>query len=198
MSKSKGNIIYADDLVNMFGVDAVRYFLLHEMPYDNDGNLTWELVCERTNSDLANVLGNLVNRTVSMSNKYFGGVVTGTGVTEAVDQDLKAVAAACRDKVAEKMASLRVADAITEIFTLFKRCNKYIDETMPWALARTRRKSPGWPGALQPGGLHHFGRQPAEGPLCRRRQRRSWPSSTPKHGIGRIWIRPACIPAAAK
>ena len=142
MSKSKGNIIYADDLVNMFGVDAVRYFLLHEMPYDNDGNLTWELVCERTNSDLANVLGNLVNRTVSMSNKYFGGVVTGTGVTEAVDQDLKAVAAACRDKVAEKMASLRVADAITEIFTLFKRCNKYIDETMPWALAKDEEKKP--------------------------------------------------------
>ncbi|HIT63644.1 MAG TPA: methionine--tRNA ligase, partial [Candidatus Ventrimonas merdavium] len=136
MSKSKGNIIYADDLVHMFGVDAVRYFLLHEMPYDNDGNLTWELVCERTNSDLANVLGNLVNRTVSMSNKYFGGVVTDTGVSEAVDEDLKAVAAACRDKVAEKMASLRVADAITEIFTLFKRCNKYIDETMPWALAK--------------------------------------------------------------
>ena len=142
MSKSKGNIIYADDLVNMFGVDAVRYFLLHEMPYDNDGNLTWELVCERTNSDLANVLGNLVNRTVSMSNKYFGGVVTGTGVTEAVDQDLKAVAAACRDKVAEKMASLRVADAITEIFALFKRCNKYIDETMPWALAKDEEKKP--------------------------------------------------------
>ncbi len=142
MSKSKGNIIYADDLVNMFGVDAVRYFLLHEMPYDNDGNLTWELVCERTNSDLANVLGNLVNRTVSMSNKYFDGVVTGTGVTEAVDQDLKAVAAACRDKVAEKMASLRVADAITEIFTLFKRCNKYIDETMPWALAKDEEKKP--------------------------------------------------------
>ena len=142
MSKSKGNIIYADDLVNMFGVDAVRYFLLHEMPYDNDGNLTWELVCERTNSDLANVLGNLVNRTVSMSNKYFDGVVTGTGVTEAVDQDLKAVAAACRDKVAEKMASLRVADAITEIFALFKRCNKYIDETMPWALAKDEEKKP--------------------------------------------------------
>ena len=142
MSKSKGNIIYADDLVDMFGVDAVRYFLLHEMPYDNDGNLTWELVCERTNSDLANVLGNLVNRTVSMSNKYFGGVVTDTGVSEAVDEDLKAVAAACRDKVAEKMASLRVADAITEIFTLFKRCNKYIDETMPWALAKDEEKKP--------------------------------------------------------
>src|SRR5699024_622687 len=110
------------------------------MPYDNDGNLTWELVCERTNSDLANVLGNLVNRTVSMSNKYFGGVVTDTGVSEAVDEDLKAVAAACRDKAAEKMASLRVADAITEIFTLFKRCNKYIDETMPWALAKDETK----------------------------------------------------------
>ena len=142
MSKSKGNIIYADDLVNMFGVDAVRYFLLHEMPYDNDGNLTWELVCERTNSDLANVLGNLVNRTISMSNKYFDGAVTNTGASEAVDQDLKAVAAACRDKVEEKMASLRVADAITEIFALFKRCNKYIDETMPWVLAKSDDTKP--------------------------------------------------------
>ena len=142
MSKSKGNIIYADDLVNTFGVDAVRYFLLHEMPYDNDGNLTWELVCERTNSDLANVLGNLVNRTVSMSNKYFGGLVENTGVTQEVDGDLRAVAAACRDKVAEKMATLRVADAITEVFNLFKRCNKYIDETMPWALAKDEEKKP--------------------------------------------------------
>ena len=142
MSKSKGNIIYADDLVNMFGVDAVRYFLLHEMPYDNDGNLTWELVCERTNSDLANTLGNLVNRTISMSNKYFDGVVTNTGVTEAVDEDLKAVAAACRDKVTAKMADLKVADAITEIFTLFKRCNKYIDETMPWVLAKSEETKP--------------------------------------------------------
>ena len=142
MSKSKGNIIYADDLVDMFGVDAVRYFLLHEMPYDNDGNLTWELVCERNNSDLANVLGNLVNRTISMSNKYFGGVVENTGVKEPVDDDLLAVAAACRDKVAQKMKSLRVADAITEIFALFKRCNKYIDETMPWALAKDEEKKP--------------------------------------------------------
>ena len=142
MSKSKGNIIYADDLVNMFGVDAVRYFLLHEMPYDNDGNLTWELVCERNNSDLANILGNLVNRTVSMSNKYFGGLVENTGVTEAVDEDLKAVAAACRDKAEQKMADLRVADAITEVFALFKRCNKYIDETMPWALAKDEEKKP--------------------------------------------------------
>ena len=142
MSKSKGNIIYADDLVDMFGVDAVRYFLLHEMPYDNDGNLTWELVCERNNSDLANVLGNLVNRTISMSNKYFGGVVENTGVKEPVDDDLLAVAAACRDKVAQKMESLRVADAITEIFALFKRCNKYIDETMPWALAKDEEKKP--------------------------------------------------------
>ncbi len=142
MSKSKGNIIYADDLVDMFGVDAVRYFLLHEMPYDNDGNLTWELVAERTNSDLANTLGNLVNRTISMSNKYFDGVVTNTGVTEAVDDDLKAVAAACRDKAAAKMADLKVADAITEIFTLFKRCNKYIDETMPWVLAKSEDTKP--------------------------------------------------------
>ena len=142
MSKSKGNIIYADDLVDMFGVDAVRYFLLHEMPYDNDGNLTWELVCERTNSDLANTLGNLVNRTISMSNKYFDGVVQDTGTAEAVDDDLKAVAAACRDKVATKMADLKVADAITEIFTLFKRCNKYIDETMPWVLAKSEESKP--------------------------------------------------------
>ena len=142
MSKSKGNIIYADQLVEVFGVDAVRYFVLHEMPYDNDGNLTWELVCERNNSDLANILGNLVNRTVSMSNKYFGGLVEDTGAAEAVDGDLKAVAAACRDKVAQKMADLRVADAITEIFGLFKRCNKYIDETMPWALAKDEEKKP--------------------------------------------------------
>ena len=142
MSKSKGNIIYADQLVEVFGVDAVRYFVLHEMPYDNDGNLTWELVCERNNSDLANILGNLVNRTVSMSNKYFGGLVENTGITEAVDEDLKAVAAACRDKAEQKMADLRVADAITEVFALFKRCNKYIDETMPWALAKDEEKKP--------------------------------------------------------
>ena len=140
MSKSKGNIIYADDLVNMFGVDAVRYFLLHEMPYDNDGNLTWELVCERTNSDLANVLGNLVNRTISMSNKYFDGVVCDKGAAEDVDADLKDVAVTTVDRVEKKMADLRVADAITEIFTLFKRCNKYIDETMPWALAKDEAK----------------------------------------------------------
>ena len=137
MSKSKGNVIYADELVEMFGVDAVRYFVLHEMPYDNDGNLTWELVTERTNSDLANTLGNLVNRTISMSNKYFGGVVENTGVCEPVDGDLKAVVTACRDKAAAKMADLKAADAITEIFALFKRCNKYIDETMPWVLAKS-------------------------------------------------------------
>jgi methionyl-tRNA synthetase len=140
MSKSKGNTIYADQLVDMFGVDAVRYFVLHEMPYDNDGNLTWELVTERTNSDLANTLGNLVNRTISMSNKYFGGVVRNTNVCEAVDDDLKAVVSACRDKAAAKMADLKVADAMTEIFALFKRCNKYIDETMPWALAKDETK----------------------------------------------------------
>ena len=140
MSKSKGNTIYADELVEMFGVDAVRYFVLHEMPYDNDGNLTWELVTERTNSDLANTLGNLVNRTISMSNKYFGGVVENTGVCEPVDGDLKAVVTACRDKAAAKMADLKAADAITEIFALFKRCNKYIDETMPWALAKDETK----------------------------------------------------------
>ena len=142
MSKSKGNTIYADDLVDVFGVDPIRYFVLHEMPYDNDGNLTWELVCERNNSDLANVLGNLVNRTISMSNKYFGGVVTDAGVTEPVDDDLKGFVSACRDKAAAKMESLRAADAITEIMSLFKRCNKYIDETMPWALAKDEAKLP--------------------------------------------------------
>ena len=142
MSKSKGNVIYADTLVDFFGVDAVRYFVLHEMPFDNDGVITWELMVERMNSDLANILGNLVNRTVSMSNKYFGGLVENTGVTEAVDEDLKAVAAACRDRAEQKMADLRVADAITEVFALFKRCNKYIDETMPWALAKDEEKKP--------------------------------------------------------
>ena len=140
MSKSKGNVLYADDLVNFFGVDAVRCFVLHEMPFDNDGVITWELMVERLNSDLANTLGNLVNRTISMSNKYFGGVVTRTGVTEDVDEDLKAVVTATRDKVAAKMEDLRVADAMTEIFNLFKRCNKYIDETMPWALAKDEAK----------------------------------------------------------
>ena len=136
MSKSKGNVIYADDLVSLFGVDAVRYFVLHEMPFENDGVITWELMVERMNSDLANTLGNLVNRTISMSNKYFDGVVTNTGVEEEVDADLKAVVTGTVDKVAAKMEDLRVADAITEIFNLFKRCNKYIDETMPWALAK--------------------------------------------------------------
>lgn len=140
MSKSKGNVIYADDLVEFFGVDAVRYFVLHEMPFENDGVITWELMVERLNSDLANTLGNLVNRTISMSNKYFGGVVTKTGVSEAVDDDLKAVVTGTRDKVSAKMENLRVADAITEIFNLFKRCNKYIDETMPWALAKDETK----------------------------------------------------------
>ena len=137
MSKSKGNVIYADDLVDLFGVDAVRYFVLHEMPFENDGVISWELMVERMNSDLANTLGNLVNRTVAMSNKYFGGVVNKTGVEDAaIDGDLKAVVTATRDKVKAKMATLHVADAITEVFTLFKRCNKYIDETMPWALAK--------------------------------------------------------------
>lgn len=140
MSKSKGNVIYADDLVEFFGVDAVRYFVLHEMPFENDGVITWELMVERLNSDLANTLGNLVNRTISMSNKYFGGVVTKTGVSEAVDDELKSVVTGTRDKVAAKMENLRVADAITEIFNLFKRCNKYIDETMPWALAKDEAK----------------------------------------------------------
>ena len=140
MSKSKGNVIYADDLVDLFGVDAVRYFVLHEMPFENDGVITWELLVERMNSDLANTLGNLVNRTISMSNKYFGGVVTKTGAAEEVDDDLKAVVTATKAKVAAKMEELRVADAMTEIFGLFKRCNKYIDETMPWALAKDETK----------------------------------------------------------
>ncbi len=136
MSKSKGNVIYADELVNMFGVDAVRYFLLHEMPFDNDGVITWELMVERINSDLANTLGNLVNRTISMTNKYFGGTVTDKGVVADVDADLKTVVDGTPAAVDKKMEELRVADAITEIFNLFKRCNKYIDETMPWALAK--------------------------------------------------------------
>ena len=140
MSKSKGNVIYADTLVDFFGVDAVRYFVLHEMPFENDGVITWELLVERMNSDLANTLGNLVNRTISMSNKYFGGVVTKTGAAEEVDDDLKAVVTATKAKVAAKMEELRVADAMTEIFGLFKRCNKYIDETMPWALAKDEAK----------------------------------------------------------
>ena len=140
MSKSKGNVIYADELVNMFGVDAVRYFVLHEMPFDNDGVITWELMVERMNSDLANTLGNLVNRTISMTNKYFGGVVTDKGAVEEVDAELKAVVDRTPQAVDEKMEKLRVADAITEIFNLFKRCNKYIDETMPWVLAKEEEK----------------------------------------------------------
>ena len=136
MSKSKGNVIYADDMVDLFGVDATRYFVLHEMPYENDGVITWDLVIERFNSDLANILGNLVNRTVSMSNKYFGGIVKLTGVTAEVDEDLKAVVTGTRDRVAQKMEKLRVADAISEVFALFRRCNKYIDETTPWVLAK--------------------------------------------------------------
>ena len=140
MSKSKGNVIYADDLANLFGVGAVRYFVLHEMPFENDGTITWELMVERMNSDLANTLGNLVNRTISMSNKYFDGVVSNKGVDEEVDDDFKKVILDTPVKAAEKMDKLRVADAITEIFTLFKRCNKYIDETMPWALAKEEDK----------------------------------------------------------
>ena len=140
MSKSKGNVLYADELVEFFGVDAVRYFVLHEMPFENDGVITWELMVERLNSDLANTLGNLVNRTISMSNKYFGGVVTNAGAAEEVDEDLKAVVLGTADKVSTKMDQLRVADAMTEIFALFKRCNKYIDETMPWALAKDEAK----------------------------------------------------------
>ena len=141
MSKSKGNVMYAHDLVNLFGVDAVRYFLIHEMPFDSDGNCTYELLVERLNADLANTLGNLVNRTVAMSNKYFGGVVEKTGAREAVDEELKEVATAAVSKVTAKMDELRVADAITEIFNLFKRCNKYIDETAPWTLAKDPTKA---------------------------------------------------------
>ena len=140
MSKSKGNVIYADELVDFFGVDAVRYFVLHEMPFENDGVITWELMVERLNSELANTLGNLVNRTISMSNKYFGGVVENKGVTEPVDDDLKNFILSVPAKVNEKMDKLRVADAMTEVFTIFKRCNKYIDETMPWALAKDEEK----------------------------------------------------------
>ena len=140
MSKSKGNVLYADDLAKVFGVDAVRYFVLHEMPFENDGIITWELLVERCNSELANTLGNLVNRTISMSNKYFGGEVVNAGVCEPVDEELKALVTETRAKVEAKMENLRVADAMTEIFTLYKRCNKYIDETMPWALAKDETK----------------------------------------------------------
>jgi len=140
MSKSKGNVLYADDLVDEFGVDAVRYFVLHEMPFENDGVISWELMVERINSELANTLGNLVNRTISMSNKYFGGVVNNAGVSEDVDTDLINVVTSAAEKIVAKMDKLRVADAISEIFTLFKRCNKYIDETMPWALAKDEDK----------------------------------------------------------
>lgn len=142
MSKSKGNVLYADDLVDFFGVDAVRYFVLHEMPFDNDGVISWELMIERMNSDLANTLGNLVNRTISMSNKYFEGIVKNSGVKEEVDEDLMKVALETHRNVVAKMEKLRVADAITDIFTLFKRCNKYIDETMPWVLAKDEEKKP--------------------------------------------------------
>ena len=142
MSKSKGNIIYADDLTDVFGVDAVRYFVLHEMPFENDGNATWEIIAERTNTDLANTLGNLVNRTISMSNKYFGGIVADKGVVdEAIDSDLKEVITSAHAKVEAKMDNLRVADALTEIFAIFKRCNKYIDETEPWVLAKDEAKA---------------------------------------------------------
>ena len=140
MSKSKGNVIYADDLVDFFGVDAVRYFVLHEMPFENDGVITWELLVERLNSDIANTLGNLVNRTISMTNKYFDGVVENKGVVEEVDEELKAVVLSAKAKAEEKMEELRVADTISEIFAIFKRCNKYIDETMPWALAKEEDK----------------------------------------------------------
>ena len=140
MSKSKGNVIYADTLVDFFGVDAVRYFVLHEMPFDNDGVITWELMVERMNSDLANILGNLVNRTISMTNKYFGGVVRDAGAAEAVDEDLKATVLEAVKKADAKMDQLRVADAITEIFGIFRRSNKYIDETAPWTLAKDEAK----------------------------------------------------------
>ena len=141
MSKSKGNVIYADDLVSFFGVDAVRYFVLHEMPFENDGVISWELLVERINSDLANTLGNLVNRTISMSNKYFDGIVSDKQVEEPVDLDLKTVVTNTKEKVENKMEGLRVADALTEIFAIFKRCNKYIDETEPWVLAKTEENA---------------------------------------------------------
>jgi methionyl-tRNA synthetase len=140
MSKSKGNVLYADDLVKLFGVDGVRYFVLHEMPFDNDGVISWELLVERINSDLANTLGNLVNRTISMSNKYYDGIVRNGGISEPVDDDLITLALETPKKVTAKMEKLRVADAISEIFTLFKRCNKYIDETLPWVLAKDEEK----------------------------------------------------------
>ena len=140
MSKSKGNVLYADELVKVVGVDAVRYFLLHEMPFENDGSITWELLIERTNGDLANTLGNLVNRTVAMSNKYFGGLMEKTGAEEPVDGELKSTILTQCQKVTEKMDKLRVADALTELFNLFKRCNKYVDETAPWALAKDPEK----------------------------------------------------------
>ena len=140
MSKSRGNVIYADDMVSLFGVDATRYFVLHEMPFENDGIITWELVVERYNSDLANILGNLLNRTISMTNKYFGGVVESTGVTDSMDEDLKAVVTGTRASVESRMDANRVADAITDVFTLFRRCNKYIDETEPWILAKDEAK----------------------------------------------------------
>ena len=142
MSKSRGNVLYADDLVDLFGVDAVRYFVLHEMPYDNDGVISWELLVERINSELANTLGNLVNRTISMSNKYFDGIVNDPKVDEPIDNELKFLVTATVDKVIAKMEKLRVADAISEIFVLFKRCNNYIDETMPWILAKNEDKLP--------------------------------------------------------
>ena len=140
MSKSKGNVIYADDLVDIFGVDAVRYYVLHEIPYDNDGSITWDLLVERINSDLANVLGNLVNRTIAMSNKYFGGIVNNPKVTEAVDDELIEIALAMPKKVIGKMDEFKSSDALDAIFTLLRRTNKYIDETMPWALAKDETK----------------------------------------------------------
>ena len=140
MSKSKGNVMYADDLVDIFGVDAVRYFVLHEMPFENDGVISWELLVERINSDLANTLGNLVNRTISMSNKYFDGIVEDKGIEEDVDASLKEVVTSAAAKAADKMKDLRVADAITEVFAIFKRANKYIDETTPWVLAKDDTK----------------------------------------------------------
>ncbi len=136
MSKSRGNVMYADDLIRLFGLDAIRYYVLHEMPYDNDGTITWELVTERYNSDLANILGNLVNRTISMSNKYFDGFVSSSGATDPIDDDLKAVCTAAAAKTKEKMDQMRMADAVTEVFNIFRRCNKYIDETEPWVLAK--------------------------------------------------------------
>ena len=193
MSKSKGNVLYADTLVDFFGVDAVRYFVLHEMPFENDGVISWELMVERMNSDLANILGNLVNRTVSMTNKYFGGVVENKNVCEDVDDDLKAAVEAVK-KADEKMEKLRVADAITEILIIFRRSNKYIDETTPWTLAKDEEKKDRLATVL-----YNLTEAITIGAsllssFLWRHLKRSWPSSIQKRGLWRPWTSSDCIP----